>query len=374
MGSRDEIARRNLDGLTDYAATLARLFGGNIKVALSGGYDSRLLLALFRRSGVTPRLFVYGSNTDKDVRIAKQIANAEGIALQHVDKTLLKDVTLQAYPRIVEQNFHREDALANGGIFSNGAELLARAWRSENGALHVNGGGGEIFRNFFNLFDNRRLTKREFGWVFYSRFDPAQCTHAFDVKRYEDGIAAKIGVLFGANDTLSRRQVEALYPYFRCRSWFGRENSVNSRWGYSVLPFCDHQTISRALRVPLRYKYFGNFEAQLIRDADAALAGYNSNYGHSFAQDAPLSAAAADIVTYLRPAWLRRYTFRAKARMEKRQPRSLLLSKPYLSRVIDVSFPFMSRFFRLDKVTSDLHFARICTLEYLFTSVAARLP
>jgi len=85
-GSRREIAQRTLDSLMEYAATLASIFGDNIKMALSGGYDSRLLLALFRRAGVTPKLFVYGASSDKDVRIAKQITEAEGIALQHVDK------------------------------------------------------------------------------------------------------------------------------------------------------------------------------------------------------------------------------------------------------------------------------------------------
>ena len=364
---------RNLAGLLEYATTLIKLFGDNIKIALSGGYDSRLLLAMFRHAGVTPRLFVYGGDKDQDVRTAKRITEAEGIALDHIDKPSLRGITPETYPEIVQNNFFREDALPNGGIFTNGAELIARSRRSENGALHVNGGGGEVFRNFFNLPAHRSLTPRQFVWVFYSRFDPEQCTGAFVPKAFEERIADKVAAVFASNGAkLSRRQVESLYPYFRCRSWFGRENSINSRWGYSILPFFDHQTVTSALRIPIRYKYFGNFEACLIRRADPALARYESNYGHSFAQDAPLGTAIADVATYLRPAWLRRHMFRLKSHLGKRRNRPDQLSERYLARVIDTSFPFMSRYFKLDKVTSDLHFARICTLEYLFGRVSAR--
>ena len=371
--SSDAILEQNLSGLLEYATTLTRLFGDNIKVALSGGYDSRFLLALFRRSGVTPKLFVYGRSGDEDVLTAKRIADAEGIPLQHVDKDLLKQATPESFAEILERNFFREDALPNGGIFTNGAELVARSWRSENGALHVNGGGGEVFRNFFNLPKRKRLTPRQFVWVFYSQFDPAQCTEAFSADVHDEKVAAKVAAVFGRSvDVLSRRQIESLYSYFRCRSWFGRENSVNSRWGYSILPFFDHQTVSQALRIPVRYKDFGNFESCLIRRADPALAQYDSNYGFNFTRDAPPSAVLAAWLTHLRPPWLRRRTFRLKSRLEKRPGRPNLLSEPYLEQVIDTAFPYMSRYFHLDRVTSELQFARICTLEYLFQYVSAQ--
>jgi hypothetical protein len=373
LGSARGLCAENLNGLTDYAETLTRAFGDNIKLALSGGYDSRLLLALFRHVGVTPRLFVYGSSGDQDVRVAKQIAKAEEIPLQHIDKALLQEATPDSYAEIVERNFLYEDGLPHGGIFTNGAELIARTWRNENGALHVNGGGGEVFRNFFNLLTYRSLTPRQFVWVFYSRFDPAECRDTFVPKRYEENIAKKVAALMGAKRArLSRREVESLYPFFRCRSWFGRENSVNSRWGYSVLPFFDHQTVARALRVPIRFKYFGDFESCLIRRADPALAHYPSNYQHDFSRNAPLATRVSDFLTYLRPPWLRRYGFRVRSRLRGHQPRPVLLSELFLARTIDPSFPFMSRYFKLDGMTSDLHFARICTLEYLFARIGAR--
>ena len=75
--------------------------GDRIDTAISGGYDSRLILALLRARGVRPRLHVYGSDADSDVRIARQICAGEGLTLEHIDKSRLK---LPAADRQVEMS------------------------------------------------------------------------------------------------------------------------------------------------------------------------------------------------------------------------------------------------------------------------------
>jgi hypothetical protein len=52
---------------------VAASFGDRVTCALSGGYDSRLILALLRRHGVSPRVYVYGPPGDKDVELARTI-------------------------------------------------------------------------------------------------------------------------------------------------------------------------------------------------------------------------------------------------------------------------------------------------------------
>ena len=93
----EEHLERNLANLHRYYDAIAACFGDRIDTALSGGYDSRLTLALLQSHGVSPSIHVYGSETDADVRIAKEIAAHEGFTLEHQDKS--------GFPPIAEDGF-----------------------------------------------------------------------------------------------------------------------------------------------------------------------------------------------------------------------------------------------------------------------------
>jgi hypothetical protein len=372
-GTRDELVARNLDGLLRYAGELGALFGDRIRLALSGGYDSRLLLALFRRVGVIPQLFVYGPPTHPDVVLARRIAAAEGLALQHIEKAaLVPPLTPDTYAQVVARNFAREGGLLWGGVFQSDVEVICRPQRTAGGALHVSGGGGEVFRNFFNLPD-RPISLRGFVWNFYSRYDPSACTARFDPRAYEEAIGAKIRALLDlSGDRLRRQEAECLYPYLRCRSWFGPENSVNGAYGYSVLPFFEARIVDEALRIPVRKKHFGDFEAAMIRSADPALARHPSTYGHDFTAGTPLPARLRDLLGYLRPLALRRRAFRIRTKLHRPGPRPPHLTPAYIGRVIDPALPRMSRYFHPAALRDNQQFARLCTLEYFCQEIGAR--
>jgi hypothetical protein len=360
-----------LHSLLAYTSMLGRVFDGRIKLALSGGYDSRFLLALFLHDDVSPNLFVYGASDSRDVLAARRIAAAEGLRLRHIDPSLLPPISRDDVPGLVAAKFHREDGLPSGGVFDSGIDLLQRADRHAPGFLHVNGGGGEVFRNFFNLLD-RGISLREFVWMFYSQYDRNDCVRDFDPTTYEDQISGKISTLLGIEKrSLDRYEVESLYCYFRCRSWFGRENSVNSRFGYSVLPFYERRIVDMALAVPTRQKYFGNFEARMIRAACPALAAYPSNYGHSFSADAPFWAQLKAFATYSRPLALRRYHYRIKAHLKGEDPRPAILTPEFMCGTVHPALPRMARYFRISRVCSNLQLNRIATLEYLFDQLQA---
>ena len=205
--------------------------------------------------------------------VGRTIADGEGFPLTCIDKSLHAQPAADTFPAVLAENFHLFDGLPADGIFDSGVDRQTRFDRADGAALMLNGGGGEIFRNFFYLPD-RPLSAQALVWSFYNRYDPATCTPAFDeaayLRRLEDKILAALGL---SGRRLSRTDVEQVYPLFRCRFWMGRNNSVNNRIGAAMTPLADLLPVRAAIRVPLRLKNDGLFEAGMIATADRALAG-----------------------------------------------------------------------------------------------------
>ena len=350
--------------LSPYFATIASLFGSRVSCALSGGYDSRLLVAFLRAAGVSPLLTVYGSQEEEDIRLALAIAEGEGLVLDVVDKDAVT-VPPEEFAKVVEDNFFIADGYSWDGFFDNGAESRERRQRVAGGAIALNGGAGEIMRNFFYL-RGRAYTPRELAWCFYSRFDPRVCSALFDEEEYYRAFERKIADLVGdTRERLPRVTIDWLYHLFRCRSWDGRANAVNGKFGHTALPFLDARVTDFASRIPSRLKNHGAIEAALIARIDPRLAAYRSTYGHGFDRAPPFSRRVHDYLTYLRPPSVRRYSFRLQHRYRAGRRRNPYLSPPYIAAVLPGDFAVARRFFRLDALHDNAQWARVLTLEYL---------
>jgi hypothetical protein len=264
---------RSMELLDRYFAAIRANFGDRVTCALSGGYDSRLILAFLRRHGVRPSVYVYGPRGDKDVAIARMIARGEGFALEVVDKDQRRTVGANEFGAVAHANFLSCDGYSWDGIFDNGAERDERARRASGNAIVLNGGGGEIWRNFFFLL-NRTYRPREILWSFYSQFDPETCTAAFDEETYFRELETKLAALIGEQRLLARPLVEWLYHSFRCRAWDGRVNTIYNNYGYVALTFLERPLTELASAIPFGLKNHGAYEADLIRRADPRLEAY----------------------------------------------------------------------------------------------------
>jgi len=365
---RDASLERSIGLLDRYFAAAIRNFGDRVNCALSGGYDSRLMLACLRRHGVNPRVYVYGRRPEKDVRFALEIARREGFALDVIDKSARPTIPPVDFVEAARRNFLAVDGYHYAGIFHNGAEIGESARRVRGNAIAFSGGGGEIFRNFFHLRD-REYTIREILWSFYSQFDPATCTVAFDRERYYDGLEKKIMELLASDEPrLPRPTVEWLYHSFRCRAWDGKVDSIASRYGYTAMPYLERAITEHASGLPLAWKNHGSYEAELIRRIDHRLASYPSTYGHDFSSPPPPRRRIADYATYLRPPWLRRYTYRLRHVRPLLADRPGYLACPYRNAVLPGGLIALRRLFRLEQVHDDAQFTRILSLEYALRS------
>jgi len=364
---------RSMQLLDQYFAAVRASFGDRVTCALSGGYDSRLILALLRRHGIKPRVYVYGPPGDKDVSLARAIADGEGFALEVVDKDKELAVVPSEFGAVASDNFLASDGYTWAGIFTNGAERAQRASRVSGNALALNGGGGEIWRNFFYLPD-RAYRPREILWSFYSQFDPKTCTSAFDQEAYFRWLEYKLDELLGLSfRLLPRPLVEWLYHSFRCRAWDGRVNNINNTYGHVALPFLERGVTDHASVIPIAWKNHGALEAELVRRADPRLASYPSGYGHDFSRPPPLARRLVDYGTYLRRPWSRRYAYRVKNRFRHSRKFPEYLRQEYVDAALPGGPQIMNKLFYIDRVTDHAQKARILSLEYLLRQFDGRI-
>lgn len=349
-------------------------FGSNVHCPLSGGLDSRLVVAALHAAGSQPNLYVYGPKDSEDVRIAQAIGSAEGWPVEWVDKQAAP-LAPDAFADAVEANFHENDGLPNyGNIFDNRGNAAARDARHAGGALAASGGCGEIYRDFFYL-PNRRFTAKAVAGTFFGRFDRRDTTAEFAPGRFLNAIRDKILTALDHDDRpLPRGRIEEIYPRIRCRALFGREISIESRYGAYLMPFLDHQVVAEAMTLPMELKRAGLFEASLLNAIDPKLASHMSAYGHSFAEPPSKAHRREELSTRLRPAWLRAKTYAIRRRLgPMSDEHGGLLGDEYLGRVIDLEFPAMRRFFEMERVADSGLYRRIACLEYLSGKLGSRL-
>lgn len=374
MAMPERIARARAH-LSDIVGAHVAAFGDDIRCPLSGGIDSRLLYAALRHEGAAPHLYVYGPPGSDDVTIAQAIGAGEGVAVEWINKALVT-IAPDAFPAQVAAEFEAWDALPTyGNIFDAGGHSAACAKRHQDGALAASGGCGEIYRDFFYLPD-RATTADAVARTFFARFLPADTTNLFDVEAFIARVATKIGAAVGAapRERLDRQTVEHLYPKVRCRALFGREISLEARHGAYLMPFLDHRVVAEAMTLPVGMKQAGRFEAALLAAIDPVLAAYPSAYGHDFAGPPSPRHRFQEWSSRIRPAWLRQRSYAIQRRIgAMADEHGGLLSPDYLGRVIDLNYPAMRRFFRMEAITDSGLLRRIACLEYLAQRLGSRL-
>lgn len=290
-------------------AEIAAAFPGRVRAALSGGFDSRLILAGLLASGQRPELFVYGDAGSDDIRVARVVADSAGLDLDVIDKRALNGPARWPDLEQLVDNARFFDGLPNDGIDDAGADRRTRLQQTAGGCIALNGGGGEILRNFFHLPD-RSLLPRDIVRTFYRGFDAGVFRRPDALAAYEDGLEASMQRALGVDGTplrkaLRRQQVELLYPLFRCHHWMGVNNSVGVRHGGYATPLVDADMVRLSASLPLAWKQAGRLESRLIAALDAGVAGQPSSYGFRFADGPDWRAYLAEWTNCMRPVSLR---------------------------------------------------------------------
>lgn len=309
MANFDEAVEQISDYLKAVSCELAAAFPGRVRAALSGGFDSRLIVAGLLACGSRPELFVYGSPDSPDVPIAREAARGVELPLQHIDKQALGRELSEPDLDCLVRNALFFDGLPNDGIHDPGIDRQTRLVQTAGGCIALNGGGGEIFRNYFHLPD-RPFHAMDVVRAFYRGFDKNVFRRTTGLGAYSDRMVASIERSLGLDDgrsdrMLTRGEVELLYPLFRCHFWMGLNNGIATRYGYYLTPLIDFNTVQLTWNLPLGWKNAGRLESRLIARLHAQLADQPSSYGFRFTEGPDLRARLSDWSTRMRPVRVR---------------------------------------------------------------------
>jgi len=359
--------------LDDYSERLKNVFtqyqqlpNSQFRSALSGGFDSRLILASFLKTGTQPKLYVYGKETDADVVVAKNVAEVAGLNLDFIDKSKLPNqLEQQSFADIMERNLFIYDGLSYDGIVDNGNDYYDRLNRSANDKILVNGSVGEIFRHFYYL-SNCNISIDDFIKSFHCRYDHQKMGDQFNEDEYRQGIKQEIQKTLKTEQTLlSREQVEKLYPLLRARYWSAKDMTNNHRFGLALYPFMEYQLIQGTSTISFNKKLYGRFEAQLINSLAPELAACNSDYGFAFNTEPPAKyKLKTQLLTYQRPVWLRKNMYAFKNKRQTANPPEYLTDK-YLKDVINAQYPYMTQYFKQISTLDNETLNRLVTIEYI---------
>lgn len=295
--------------LAEVFADIADAFPSRTRAALSGGFDSRLIVAGLMACGNRPDLFVYGQRGSSDVAIAQAVANSIGSSIKVIDKAALgREIPPPSLDDLAESALFF-DGLPNDGILDAEADRATRLRQNADGYIALNGGGGEVFRNYFHLPD-RRLRARDLVQAFYRGFDPRVLRNPGALAAFKERLAASMERTLGIDvgqqgHLLTREQIELLYPLFRCHHWMAVNNSVAVRHGYYSTPLLDLNTATLAWRLPLRWKDAGRLESRVIALLHPILAAQPSAYGFRFIDGPDWRTRCREWMTRKRPAAIR---------------------------------------------------------------------
>lgn len=302
--------------------SLVRAHDGPVGMALSGGFDSRLLLAALDRIGKTPGLYVYGRSSDDDVQVAVAKASELGLPIEAIDKSVIDAEQPPLDAAALRASIAFFDGLPVDGAFDRGSDRLTRQRQMAGGCLNLNGGGGEILRNFFYLPD-RSYSANDLVRTFYSNWlpaaipDPAERTALSDAMA--DAILSALEVDAIGPDSrkrpLARDEIERAYSLLRLRYWMGRNNSVGAQHGAFVTPLAHPRWIADAAALPLAWKTYGDLESAIIQRLSPRVASGPSKYGFSFSDGPSPSYRRRLLATLLRPVAIRQRSARIRHRL-----------------------------------------------------------
>lgn len=295
--TRPDLATSRARVVAELAEQTANALGDDSASELSGGYDSRLALALAIRGGALPKLaFTLGTDDSPDVRSARAICAALKLEHHIIDPqpdvlTLVDDTRA-----FVTASGYCANATSYGwlpNVFRKLAPLRSR---------QLGGAGGEMATGFYytgfdRLLDGLLGSRLHAKWVWYRlRLGGEQGSSLYANRNLLRQAAADAQSCLAntlasskagpAGDDAGRWRIatDRLYREQRLRQWAGPVLGASSQWYQPIAPLLSEIYLDwcRALPIDQRKR---STQLTLIRELSPQLA--DQPWAHDFAPAVP---------------------------------------------------------------------------------------
>lgn len=274
-GTFSSTARQRADfdeafaALRDSFAEIAAAADGKLSLSLSAGYDSRLLLALCLANSCQPVVGTMGSRESTDMRIAGQIAAAEGLDHRRVE------IDPDDYRRYAAEIVQLTNGTKSVGHWHTYIYSVKAGLPTDG--VHLAGANGEIARSYF--LDKGALSQAVawtdrwmLGRFLALKFGVARRLGRGDIRSFflpcpdstaAQAIARAVRATDGARGLLNR--MDHFYVNQRVRHFIGNGLALYRSCYSTASPFLDHRFNRAASRLPRRWKLCSRFHREAIR-------------------------------------------------------------------------------------------------------------
>ena len=250
----------------------------SVSVDLTGGIDSRLLATTLDAKDVSFECSVSGSNKDKDVAIAEEVAHM----LNHSIIVSERPSTIEE--KEIEQLFYFCDGLYE--IFNAYSGRNSQLQRSNRGVdLIITGAGGELFKDFFWLqdFPQYRKTISDIGKLFHTRISPIKFDTNLLSEQYGpfnmDYSKNAINELRKYEKNINTKTYDQIYYFYRMQALAGRLLTSSSSIVNSYSPLLEYNLVRVGYNLPRKKRFFNNFHREIITKINPKIAKIQTTEG-----------------------------------------------------------------------------------------------
>ena len=227
---------------------------------ITGGKDSRLVLALMIEAGVTDRFTfrTIGPPTSADAIVSADIAAR--FSLQHELFTFGR-MQQDAFDRQVRAHVFQTSGMFNAWILKGGQGLQT--------VPGISGGGGEILRSFFGNYPPTS-TAQELHAKFVSRCDRLKLLKDDVRAHYAEALRHELIDELESGGCTTEDLLDAFYLRARMRRWFGAGEELGE--AFRIYPLCSLAGVRAAFALgPIRRRA-ETLHFEIMRSACDALA------------------------------------------------------------------------------------------------------